>query len=90
MTMNDTLSRRNDVLTADMAGETVMMDAESGKYYNLGAVGGRIWELLEQDMTVAALVEALTKEYAVDAETCERDILPFLDSLAGRGLLSVK
>ena len=81
------LSRREGLMTADMNGSAVMMDIMTGKYYNLGSIGGRIWELLEEPMTIAALVQKLTDEYDVSAETCRTDILPFLDTLLERGLL---
>lgn len=87
MNDNTILSRRAGLMTADMNGSAVMMDIMSGKYYNLGAVGGRIWELLEQPMTVTALVEKLTAEYDVSAEQCRADIEPFLKTLLERGLL---
>ena len=87
MTDATVLSRRAGLMTADMNGSAVMMDIMTGKYYNLGAVGGRIWELLEEPMTIAVLVQKLTAEYDVSAETCRTDILPFLDTLLERGLL---
>ena len=87
MTDNTVLSRRMGLMTADMNGSAVMMDIMSGKYYNLGEVGGRIWELLEEPMTVTALVQKLTAEYDVSAQQCRADIEPFLNTLLDRGLL---
>lgn len=87
MTDTTVLSRRAGLMTTDMNGSTVMMDMKTGKYYNLGTVGGRIWELLEEPMTIAALVKKLTDEYDVSAAQCRTDILPFLDTLLERGLL---
>ena len=87
MTDNTVLSRRAGLMTADMNGSAVMMDIMTGKYYNLGAVGGRIWELLEEPMTVTALVGKLTDEYDVPVEQCRADIEPFLTTLLERGLL---
>ena len=87
MTDTTILSRREGLMTADMNGSAVMMDIMTGKYYNLGQVGGRIWEILEEPMTIAVLVQKLTDEYDVSAETCRTDILPFLDTLLERGLL---
>ena len=87
--MNDTtvLSRREGLMAADMNGSAVMMDIMTGKYYNLGEVGGRIWELLEEPMTLDTLVQKLTAEYDVSAERCRSDMLPFLNTLIERGLL---
>ena len=87
MTDTTVLSRRMGLMTADMNGSAVMMDIMSGKYYNLGEVGGRIWELLEEPMTVNALVQKLTAEYDVSAAQCRADIEPFLNTLLDRGLL---
>ena len=87
MTDTTVLSRRMGLMTADMDGSAVMMDVMTGKYYNLGQVGGRIWELLEEPMTVAALVEKLTAEYDVSAQQCRADTEPFLEKLVERSLL---
>ena len=87
MTDTTILSRRSGLMTADMDGSAVMMDIMTGKYYNLGAVGGRIWELLEEPMTLGDLVQKLTGEYDVTAEKCLADITPFLEKLLERGLL---
>ena len=87
MTDTTVLSRRMGLMTADMNGSAVMMDIMSGKYYNLGEVGGRIWELLEEPLTVAALVRKLTAESDVSAEQCRADLLPFLGKLVERRLV---
>ena len=87
MTDTTLLSRREGLMAADMNGSAVMMDIMTGKYYNLGQVGGRIWELLEEPMTVAALIQKLTEEYDVSAQQCRADIEPFLNTMLSRGLL---
>ena len=87
MTDTTVLSRREGLMAADMNGSAVMMDIMTGKYYNLGQVGGRIWELLEEPMTLSALVYKLTAEYDVSAEQCRTDVEPFLNTLLERGLL---
>lgn len=90
MDKNTVLSRKSGIMTADMDGATVMMDIETGKYYNLGEIGGRIWELLESPMSVNDLINALTEEYDVSVEQCQADTVPFLVSLTERGLLITK
>lgn len=85
--METTYQRKENIVTADMGGETVMMDIATGKYYNLGEVGGSIWTLLENPCTLTALVEALTKEYNVTAEQCRQDVVPFLSKMQTLGLI---
>lgn len=74
-------------MTADMNGATVMLDIESGKYFNLGEIGGRIWEILEQPTSVKDLVSILVQEYDVTEEQCLEDIVPFLEKMLNRGLV---
>lgn len=81
------LKRKPDIMAADISGSTVMMDITTGKYYNLGEVGGAIWALLEEPLTVDELVARLVKEYKVTPEQCKKDTLPFLENLKDRGLI---
>lgn len=81
------LNRKMGIMTADMNGATVMLDIESGKYFNLGEIGGRIWEILEQPTSVKDLVSILVQEYDVTEEQCMEDIVPFLEKMLNRGLV---
>ena len=83
------LKRKSGLMTANMNGASVMMDIATGKYYNLGETGGRIWELLDTPTTVEALLKTLTSEYDVTSEQCEADITPFLCQMVEKGLLII-
>lgn len=87
MDQHTTLKRKSGLMTANMGGSAVMMDIATGKYYNLGETGGRIWELLERPMTPDVLIRALTAEYDVSPEQCAADVMPFLQQLVQKGLL---
>jgi hypothetical protein len=76
-----TLWRAQDVLTAEIDDELAMMSMQSGTYVNLDAIGKRIWTLLETPITVAALCQQLVQEFDVPLETCEQDVLAFLEEL---------
>jgi hypothetical protein len=76
-------------IVSDMDGEKVMLSVENGKYYNLGRQGGRIWELIANPIAISDLVSALTEEYEIDRETCERDVLKFLSSLHREKMIEV-
>ena len=88
MNENTLLKRKDGLMTASMNGEAVMMDISTGKYYNLGETGGRIWELLEQPMTILQLQEALVAEYDVTAEQCLNDVQNFIGALMAKELVT--
>jgi hypothetical protein len=72
-----------------MGDEVVVLDLGSGTYYGLDDLGARIWTLMEQPVALATIREAIMSEYEVDAETCERDILAFLNKMQVAGLVEV-
>ncbi|MFC3801797.1 lasso peptide biosynthesis PqqD family chaperone [Cohnella sp. GCM10012308] len=76
-------------IVSDMDGEKVMLNVQLGKYFNLGEIGGRVWELIGTATTVDVLVDRLTAEYAVDRETCEDHIRLFLAQLSEQQLITV-
>ncbi|TDL31807.1 lasso peptide biosynthesis PqqD family chaperone [Jeotgalibacillus sp. S-D1] len=81
------LSQKEGNIVSDMDGEKVMLSIENGKYYNLGEVGGDIWDLMEQPVSLQDMVAALTSQYNVTMEECEEQVLSFLDHLAEEGLI---
>lgn len=80
-----TISR--DVLSQELAGESVLLDLASESYFGLDAVGTRIWQLLQGGADESGLVDALLDEYEVEREVLERDVAELLDRLAEAGLI---
>lgn len=76
-------------IVSDMGGEKVMLSVHNGKYYNLGEIGGRIWELMEHPTTAGDVVSALTAEYEVSRQDCEQHVISFLEMLSRENLIEV-
>ncbi|MDQ0063400.1 lasso peptide biosynthesis PqqD family chaperone [Paenibacillus harenae] len=87
LTPSDRIAQCPGNIVSDMDGEKVMLSVQNGKYYNLGAIGGRIWELLPSSTSVNELINKLTIEYDVDQTTCEQQAMPFLNHLLQEGLI---
>ena len=75
------------VVAAAQGGRTVLLDVERGRYYTLDEVGGRIWGLLGEGSTRAAIVDALRREYDVEASRVEADVASLLAQLRDAGLV---
>jgi hypothetical protein len=67
----------------------ITMLGESEEVYHLDVVGRRIWTLLEQPCPILAVCTALQEEFSVDPETCQRDVLAFLEKIREKGLIKV-
>lgn len=89
ITANDLIVQSEGNLVSDMDGEKVMLSIENGKYYNLGQIGGRIWELIAEPVTIPSMVEQLVVEYEIEPEVCEQQVYTFLQQLASEGLVQV-
>jgi hypothetical protein len=81
--------RADDLVSADLEGETALMSATAGKYYSLEPVGSRIWALLETPHLVAEICSVLLAEFEVDRERCEQELTTFLNDLAKENLIKV-
>jgi len=73
--------RNGQWLSAAMGEEWAMMSVESGNYVTLSRVGARIWELIEQPVSVAAICARLSSEYDVPADVCRIEVDGFLGDL---------
>lgn len=72
-----------------MDGETVMMNIETGKYYNLGTMGSIIWGMIAVPLSVESLIGKLLEKYEVGQERCEDEVLSFLGEIYKEGLVKV-
>ena len=77
-------------IVSDMDGEKVMLSVSNGKYYNLGELGGEIWELMKEPISIQELVITLQSQYNVDPADCMSHVTDFLNQLLEQGLVSIK
>jgi hypothetical protein len=59
----------------------VVLDVRQGQIFNLNFVGSRIIELLKIGSTESAIVDQLSREFAVNREIAENDVREFLQTL---------
>ncbi|MDF0727753.1 lasso peptide biosynthesis PqqD family chaperone [Cytobacillus sp. S13-E01] len=75
-------------IVSDMDGEKVMLSIINGKYYNLGEIGGVIWDHMNEPMLVENLITILTKGYEIEKSECEVQVISFLNHLLKEGLIN--
>ena len=67
----------------------VLLDLESGVYFGLDEVGTRVWTLLLERGTPAAVCDAMLSEFEVDPEVLAGDVLRLVDELRRNGLVRI-
>ena len=67
----------------------VIIDTRTGKCWELNAVGFAIWQLIAEGKSVGETAEAIAARYSIAMGTSKQDVLDFVQSLVGEGLLQV-
>ena len=75
------------VLSRELAGETVLLNLESGVYYGLDAVGTRAWNLLAEERTLADVCTIMLEEFDVTHDTLQQDLTTLVRELCEKQLL---
>jgi len=78
--------RSNEVVCREVGGESILVpiknrvgDLES--IFVLSPVAARIWALLDQAVSLDAIVDAICAEFEVDRDTASTDVNELLESL---------
>ena len=82
-----TYRRNQETISGQIDDEIVMVDIEKGSYFSLNPVATRIWELLEQPLTLDSLCDQLLTEYDVLPEQCRADVTEHLAEMETLGLV---
>jgi len=77
------------VLLRELAGESVVLNLETEKYFGLDEVGTRMWLVLTTADSIESGYEILRGEYDVEPERLRADIAELLGQLVEHGLLVV-
>lgn len=79
----------NKQVSTSLSGETVILQFDSGEYYNLNEVGSFIWELLQKKPhSLAELLTEVCENFDVYSSDCEKDIQLLLHDLDNEKLVS--
>jgi hypothetical protein len=82
-------SRGLNMIAAEVGDEAVLLDIDSGYFFQLNKSATRIWNLLETPTTVSDLCARLQTSFTVDAQTCRTDVLEFVSELHDKGLIDI-
>ena len=90
MKLADKIIVSPQVVAREVGNETVILDLESGTYFGLDAVGARMWQLIEEGKSLAAVCDTMAQEYDVSREILERDALALAHDLVEKKLVSIE
>jgi len=83
------VTRNPSILFNDFDDGLMMMDIDSGHYFDIDSVGGRIWALIEAPVTLDTICDSLVAEYEVEDSVCRTETIGFIGELAEKGLVTL-
>jgi Coenzyme PQQ synthesis protein D (PqqD) len=82
-----TLRLRDGVSSADTDYGIVLLDEDSGRYWNLNPTAALALRTLLDGGTLSEAARRLTERYAVNADAAGRDVQALVDELSSAGLV---
>jgi hypothetical protein len=82
--------RRNPAVVSRPLSESeggVLLHLESGAYHRFNPIGFAVWELLDDEMSVADLITGIQARVADAPPELERDVLGFVEAAIARDLI---
>ena len=84
------ITASKEQVSSDLAGEVIILGLKSGSYFGLDGVGALIWSLIQKPISVQDIRDAILKNYDVEAERCEEDLMALLEEMAKAELIEVE
>jgi hypothetical protein len=90
VSIDDRLTPSDQVVIRELAGESVILDLQSGLYFGLNGVGTRVWNLMAKGgSSLREVHAALRGEFDAPAGVIEQELLRFAGELCQHGLCRV-
>lgn len=87
--INNIYQKNNIVYSAEINGRTIVLNMETGRFYNLDDVGFLIWQLLDNPSTLNDIISGVAKECEIPASECQDDVADFVQTLLTNNLITV-
>ena len=84
------MTSRRDLPFSLLHEDLLALDQQGGNCYAMNASAASVWELISPPMPVGAICTALCASYAVDRETCLRDVAQLLAAMRDAGLIELR
>src|SRR5262245_43077804 len=89
LTLDTTVAQGESQVSTKIGETTMIMNAVSGRYFDLDDIGSRIWTLIETPTTIAAVCDRLVEEYDVERSTCEAEVTYVISRLLANDIARV-
>ena len=95
MDLNAIYMQDPSIVSRNIAGEMILVPIQSSvgdleSIYTLNETAARIWELLDGEHSLAAVLDVVVAEFEVERDEAERDLLELIAQLASIGAVQAR
>ena len=76
-----------EIIAADLADESVLLDMRSKKYFRLNRTASMIWRAIGDGATSAEMLDAICERFDIDRDAARAELQTVCDDLLERGLI---
>jgi hypothetical protein len=69
--------------------EAVILDIQSGYFFQLNRTAARVWALIESPISAGELCAKMAESHSVDPALCRDDVIEFIADMRDRGLVAI-
>lgn len=80
----------DNIESAELGGEMVLLDVSAGEYYGLNELGSLIMTHLKEPLSVAEVKERIQSTFDVEKEQLEEDLNAFLEEMIKYKLIKIE
>lgn len=81
------IQHADNVISRIIDDETILVMAQQGQVKVVNEIGGLIWQLTEEKISVLNIVETIVSEYRVEYQVAMKDALDYIHILVDLGAL---
>jgi hypothetical protein len=71
----------------EVDGEIVLLGLETSMYLGVNGAGSKLWPMIVEGTTSAAMADRLVQEYGIDRSRADADVAAFIEACRTRSLL---
>ncbi len=84
--LTDRFARAETSAGESAPGDYLILDLATGRYFGVGEVGGFIWDRLDGERDLRAIVREVSAHFEVDQESASTDLIELVSWLHETGL----
>ena len=89
LTLDSRVVVPESIVAREVAGETVILDLDSGTYFGLNPTGTDMWRAIAAGGSLADALAIVEREYEVDPAVLRDDLLRLTEQMLHKRLLSL-